>query len=493
MNAWQQVIQIALIGTDKQTISTKEMDEDLLPAIDVINSNTAINREEQFLQIATLIHQYTFCGTEASIKTDSSLPICEAETQSYCNTSATNVLRDILYENSDSLLKLWLQLCTAKQQIVVPELLPILFDKLVQQKELQTYIACLGKRGVWLSQFKSEWNFVQVASDEELWLRGTTDQRKKVLQHLRNTNTILAREWLQATWGEENAATKQQLLQALTINLSEDDVTWLESLTTEKSSKVKEDVLALLQQITSATIVQQYASFLQQSLVLKKEKTMFGLSSKQVLQIEVPNEVATQMVKHGLENLSNKKGFSDEEWMVYQLVEHVPPKTLEQYLQLSPQSIIELLQKEEATTKLITAVVSATVRFSSKEWAIALMQFSNVFYLDILPLLPMQQQEYYSKKFFKGHEQSIIHYASSRTQEWSLELTQLICNYAAANPYNYSKSFFNQQIHLIPTQAITVLNNDTLTEGYAKDYWTNTKTYVEKLLTIKQQTIQSFQ
>lgn len=493
MNAWQQVIQTALIGTDKQTLSTKEMDEDLLPAIDVINSNTAINREEQFLQIATLIHQYTFCGTEASIKTDSSLPICEAETQSYCNGNATNILRDILYENSDSLLKLWLQLCTAKQQIVVPELLPILLDKLVQQKELQTYVACFGKRGVWLSQFKGEWNFVQAASDEELWMRGTTDQRKKVLQHLRNTNTTLARQWLQATWGEENAATKQQLLQALTINLSEDDVPWLESLTTEKSSKVKEDVLKLLQQIPSATVVQQYASFLQQSLVLKKEKTMFGLSSKQVLEIAVPSDVAAQMKQYDLENLSNKKEFNDNEWMVYQLLEHVPPKTLEQHLQLSSQNIIELLQKEESTSKFIKAVVAATVRFLSKEWAIVLMQFCNVFYLDILPLLPIQQQEYYSKKFFKGHEESIIHYASKRIQEWSLELTQLILQYAAANPYNYGKGFFNQQIHLIPTQAITILNDSAPTGGYAKDYWANTKTYVEKLLILKQQTIQSFQ
>jgi hypothetical protein len=493
MNEWQQVIQTALIGTDKQTISTIDMDENLLPAIHAITINTGIDKEEQFLQIATLVHQYTFCGTEPIVKTDSSLPICAAETQTYCNSNATNILREILYEDSSGLLAMWLQLCTSKQEIVAPVLLPDLFEKAVQQKILRQYIACLGKRGEWLSQFNSRWQFATPTSDEELWQRGSANERKSVLQQLRTTNANQAREWLQETWPQENAASKQSLLEAFATNLSDADVPWLESLTNEKSSKVKEDVLKLLQQIPNSTIVLQYTRFLQQSLLLKKEKTMFGLSSKQVLQVEVPNDVATQMIKHSLENLSNKKDFSDDEWMVYQLVEHVPPKTLEQHLQLSPQSIIELLQKEDTTTKFIKAIVAATVRFSSKEWAIALMQFSNVFYLDILSLLPIQQQEYYSKKFFKGHEQSIIHYASSRTQEWSLELTQLICNYAAANPYNYSKGFFNQHIHLIPTQAITVLNDDVPVEGYAKDYWTNTKTYVEKLLTIKQQTIQSFQ
>lgn len=493
MTEWQQVIQTALIGTDKQTISTNEMDENLLPAFTTITSNTGIDKEEQFLQIATLIHQYTFCGTEPIVKADSSLPICEAETQAYCSSSATNILKEILYEDSSGLLAMWLQLCASKQQIVAPVLLPDLFEKAVQQKNLRQYITCFGKRGEWLSQFNTAWQFATPTSDEELWQRGTANERKTVLQQLRTTNATQAREWLQETWPQENAASKQSLLEAFATNISDADVPWLESLTNEKSSKVKEDVLKLLQQIPSATIVQQYTHFLQQSLLLKKEKTMFGLSSKQVLEIAVPNDIAAQMKQHGLENLSNKIEFTDDEWMVFQLIEHVPPKALEQHLQLQPQNIIELLQKEDTTKKFISAIVAATVRFSSKECAIALMQFSDVFYLDILPLIPMQQQEFYSKKFFKGHEQSIIHHATNRDVEWSPELTQLILQYAAANPYNYNKNFYNQHIHLIPVKAITMLNNCTPTEGYASNYWNNTKTYIEKIITLRLQTIQSFQ
>jgi hypothetical protein len=492
MNEWQQVIKTALIGTDKQTISTNEMDENLLPAITTITSNTDIDKEEQFLQIATLVHQYTFCGTEPIVKADSSLPICEAETKAYCSSNATNILKEILYEDSSGLLTMWLQLCASKQQIVAPVLLPDLFEKIKQQKNLRQFIACLGKRGEWLSQFNNAWQFATTTSDEELWQRGSGSERKTVLQQLRTTNATQAREWLQETWQQENAASKQNLLEAFATNLSDADVPWLESLSNEKSSKVKEDVLKLLQQIPSATIVQQYTRFLQQSLMLKKEKTLFGLSSKQVLEIIVPSEVAAQMKQYGLENLSNKKEFADDEWMVFQLIEHVPPKALEQHLQLQPQNIIELFQKEDITKKFISAIVTATIRFSSKEWAIALMQFSNVFYLDILPLIPMQQQEFYSKKFFIGHEQSMIHFATNRDVEWSLELTELILHYAATNPYNYSKSFYNQHIHLIPAQAITMLNNCTPTEDYASNNWNNIKTYIEKLLTLKQQTIQSF-
>ncbi|MDI9365297.1 MAG: DUF5691 domain-containing protein [Flavobacterium sp.] len=491
MNEWQQVIQTALIGTDKQTISTNDMDENLLPAITAITSNTGIDKEEQFLQIATLIHQYTFCGTEPIVKTNSSLPICEAETQAYCSSNATNVLKEILYEDSSCLLTMWLQLCASKQQIIPPILLPNLFEKAVQQTNLRQYIACYGKRGKWLSQFNTEWQFETSASHEELWQRGDANERKTVLQQLRTTNATQAREWLQATWPQENTASNQSLLEAFATNISDADVPWLESLTNEKSSQVNEDVLKLLQQIPSATIVQQYTRFLQQSLLLKKENTMFGLSFKQVLEIAVPNDIARQMKQLGLENLSNKKEFTDNEWMVFQLLENVPPKALEQHLQLQPQNIIYLLQKEATTKKFILAIVAAIVRFSSKDWAIAMMQFSDVFYLDILPLLPMQQQEFYSKQFFKGNEQSIIHYATKRDVEWSLELTQLILHYAASNTYYY-KSFYYQHIHLIPTEALNVLDSCTPTEGNESNCWNTVKTYIQKLLTLKQQTIQSF-
>ncbi|MFC4233137.1 DUF5691 domain-containing protein [Parasediminibacterium paludis] len=493
MDAWQQIIQTALIGTDKQPMSTNDMDENLLPAIHAITSNTDIDKEEQFLQIATVVEQYTFCGTEPIVRTDSSLPICEAETQAYCSNNATNVLKEILYEASNSLLTMWLQLCASKQQIIVPVLLPDVLEKLVQEKHLRPYISCLGKRGAWLSQFNSAWQFATDTSVEELWQRGCANERKSVLQSLRTTNATQARAWLQETWPQENAASKLILLEAFATHLSESDVPWLESLINEKSSKVKAAVLKLLQQIPGSTIVQQYTRFLQQSLLLKKEKTMFGLSSKQVLEIAVPSEIALQMVELGLENLSHQKRFTDDEWMVFQLIEHIPPSELEQHLQLQPQNIIQLLQKEEVTKQFIAAVVTATVGFSSKAWAIALMQFSTVFYLDILPLIPLQQQEFYSKQFFKGHEQSIIQYAANSAVEWSPELTHLILQYTAANPYNYNKSFYNLHIHLIPTQAITILDSCTPTEGYASNYWRNIQPYIEKLLTLKQQTIQSFQ
>lgn len=493
MNEWQQLIQTALIGTDKQSVSINDMGEDLLTAITAINNNSAIDKEEQFLQIATVVNRYTFCGTEAIVKADISLPICEAETQPYCSANATEALKDILHEDSTSLLEMWLQECSNKHQIVEPALLPILFEKALQHKHLRQYATtCFGKRGTWLSQFNSEWNFASQTTDEELWQTGTAEQRKKVLQQLRVTNAIQAREWLQQTWPQENAASKQSLLEAFATSLTADDVPWLESLTNEKSQKVKEDVLSLLQQIPSSTIVQQYIALLQQSIAIRKEKTMFGLSSKQVFQISLPANIEESVFKSGIEKLSNKKEVSDDEHIVFQLLQKVPPNILESHLQLSPEDIIQLFQKEDASNKFVSALVSATVRFTDKQWAIALMQFSTAFYLDILPFIPTQQQEFYSKKFFKGHEQSIIHYATNRNTEWSLELTQLIITYTAAHHYNYYRNFYNQHIHLIPIQAIGILETCTPTEAYAKNSWNNTKEFIQKLLAIKQQTIQSF-
>ena len=493
MNHWQQVIQTALIGTDKQSVPVNDIGEDLLPAITAISNNIAIDKEEQFLQIAATVFNYRQSGAEAMVKQDISIAICGAETLPYCSKAAMASLKDILHEDSNGLLALWLQYCSNKQQVVEPALLPLLFDKAVQQKQLRQYApTCFGKRGAWLSQFNSEWNFATDASDEALWQTGTPDQRKKTLQQLRATNAAQAREWLQQTWPQENAASKQNLLEAFAINLSAADVPWLESLTNEKSQKVKEDVLGLLKQVPTSTIVQQYIALLQQSISIKKEKTMFGLSSKQVLQIALPSTIDEQLTQSGMEKLSNQKEFTDDEFILFQLLQNIPPSVLEAHLQLLAGDIIELLQKEDSTKKFLPAIVMALVKFHDTAWAIACMQHSTVFYLDILPLIPVQQQEYYSKKFFKGNEHSIVQYAVGRATEWSVELTQLIFTHTAANHYQYYRNFYNQHIQLIPYGASSILDACNPLDEYASNSWNTTKEYIAKLLELKQQTIQSF-
>ena len=212
MEAWSLIINAAMIGTDKKNISTTDLPDDLSAAANIISSNSVIDKEEKFLQLASLAFNYRQCGFLHLHKKQIAISRSAAEEKEYCNNHSAQVLKDIFTEESIPLLEFWLKKCNEKNKIVLPELLPSLFSIGLQQKKLQSLIAdCGGKRGEWLSSFNSAWNFSSSQTNQELWQTGTPEQRKKVLQEIRKANPAQAIEWLQQTWSSEDATTTKQI------------------------------------------------------------------------------------------------------------------------------------------------------------------------------------------------------------------------------------------------------------------------------------------
>jgi hypothetical protein len=493
MEAWNEIINTAMIGTDKKAVDATVLSADLSNATNTIMANVAIDKEEKFLQIASIAFNYRQAGIQPLYKEAVTLPVSPVEEKSYCNASAFQVLKDIQSEESTPLLKFWLQQCYTKQQIVQPEVLPALLATGLQEKKLQPLItSCCGKRGEWLSRFNEAWNFSSNQTKEQLWQIGTPEQRKSVLKEIRSINPAQAREWLLQTWPQEDANTKTSFLEILSINISEEDILFLESLAAEKSKKVKDEAVNLLKQIPDSSIVLQYQQLLRQAVSLKKEKALLGLSSKMIIQFHLPAAIDESIFKTGIEKLSSSKEFTDDEFIIYQLTKSVPPSFWEKQLDTKPENIINHFQKDETGKKMIPALVTAITNFKDTNWAFLFMQYSEVFYLDILPLLPLQQQEHYSNKFFEPHPESIIQYAIQRKNEWSVELTKSILKFIAKNPYQYNRSFFNQHIHLIPVSIVADLEKCTPPEEHMRTMWSNSSEYITKLIALKIQTIKAF-
>lgn len=493
MEHWQHIINTSMIGTDKKTISPAELPGVLHEPANIIFENGATDKEEKFLQIASLVLGYRQCGVQPLKKEAISLPVADAEAKPYCSHTALQVLKDILSEENIPLLQFWLQHCAAKGQVVQPDMIAALFEIAVAQKPLQPLIAvCGGKRGEWLCSFNPAWNFSAAQSPEELWQTGTPDQRRTVLKAKRNTDPAAAREWVQQVWPQEDAATKASFLEILEHNTSHEDIAFLEPLLTDKSKKVKEAALALLKQIPSSSIVLQYRQILEQAVSLKKEKTMLGLSSKTTLQFNLPGSIDEAVFKSGIDKLSNNKELTDDAFIISQLVQAVPPSFWETHLQLKPDEIIQLFQKEATGKKMIPSLVMAITQFRDHNWALAMMQYSEVFYIDLIPLLPAQQQDYYSDKFFDQFPDRIIQFAVARDEEWKVELAVKIFSHTAKNPYQYNRSFYSQHIRLLPGKIALFLEKCTPEDGYLKSTWSNTSDHILKLLSLKAQTIQSF-
>ena len=245
-----------------------------------------------------------YTAKKADLPLNTALP----EVKPYCSDKALAVLNGILQENNSTLLKTWLQLCDQKQQLAAPDILPELLEKAAQNASLQPLVvSCSGNRGKWMSQFNNAWNYFSILPEEEIWQTGKPEDRVKVLKKLRQTAPGTAREWLQQTWEQENAAAKVELLKCLHIHSGPDDLAWLETLLGEKSQKVKDEVMDLLKKIPGSSVIRQYEQLLSQSVTLKKEKALLGMMTKTSIQLKLPTTIDESIFKSGIEKLAGTK------------------------------------------------------------------------------------------------------------------------------------------------------------------------------------------
>lgn len=352
MEFWNNIIHTAMIGTEKKMIGADEVMPSLQQPAAMVFSNTSIDKEEQFLQLAALA--FNFRQSAFVPVKNESLLIEEAapEIKPYCSSASMQVLKDILTEECYPLLVYWMKTCEQKNQIVYPEIIPELFDIASKQKKLQPQIiSCTGKRGEWLCTLNNEWIFSASDSAEEQWSTGTPEQRKFVLNELRSSNAEQALEWLQKSWPQEDAQTKLIMLEVLKQNISNIDIVFLEGLQTEKSKKVKDAAIELLKSIPGSAIVQSYTNILSQTVSIKKEKALLGMINRTTLQFRLPDGIDEAVFKSGIEKLSSSKEISDEEHIIYQLMQNVPMLFWEKHLQLNPQEFIELFQKDTVGKK----------------------------------------------------------------------------------------------------------------------------------------------
>ncbi|HVG16137.1 MAG TPA: DUF5691 domain-containing protein, partial [Chitinophagaceae bacterium] len=237
MESWNQIINTALLGTDKRELKKESLPSELWVAYDWITQNTA-SKEEHFLQSAALLFNYRQCGVLPLRKEDVSIAVADKEEKQYASPFSHGVLFDIIETGSLSLLQLWLEQCVSKNKIVQPEHIPLLLDTALKQKVLQSFIrTCCGNRGVWLAQFNEAWKYVQEPGEEDVWQTGTLVQRKSLLAKIREIDAAKGRQMLEQVWAQENAASKTEFVQQLYVNANADDVPWLETVLIDKSVK----------------------------------------------------------------------------------------------------------------------------------------------------------------------------------------------------------------------------------------------------------------
>lgn len=491
MKAWEFVINTAMLGTDKPAPALTDAGDDVANIAAMIDAAEALDKEEKFLQKAAVIYNYLQCGFSPQQQKGLPVTVADEESQSYCSTSAQKVLNSILQEDNNSLLEFWLGLCKQHGQILWPDDLPAVLHAGLKEKALQPLIvACRGNRGAWLATLNPYWNYYSTLSDEEVWQTGNPEERVIVLSQLRETDPAQALEWLQQTWAQETAASKVELLRTLRINAGTADIQWLESLLTEKGQKVKDEALALLKLIPGSAIINQYQDLLARSVILKKEKALFGMMNKVSIQQKLPDTVDESIFKSGIQKLAGQKAsHSDESFILYQLILEVPPSFWEKQFDATPIQVVEYFEKY-ANDK-VPALALAVARFKSKEWIPYLLS-QPMLHTDFLPMMAHSEREKYLARFLREDPQNTIHHALREHSDWGADFALQALSAMANHPYEYNKVFFSKNINAIPIGVTFRLEGIGPKDANLQNAWEKAKQHLIKLLGLKQQALQAF-
>ena len=495
MESWNRIIHTALLGTNKKSFARDEAEPTLASYVDEVIAATP-DKEEQFLQLAALHYNYRQCGLSPVHNDKAIIEPAPEEEKQYAPPAAHRALSAVLEAGSASLLNYWLEHCAEKDLIVQPEAITSLLDAVIRQKPLQALaLDCCGYRGTWLARFNTAWAYGSREEEDDAWQTGTLEQRKTFLARIRSQDPAQARTLLQEAWPQENAAARTELIKQLSINAGADDLPWLETLLADKSAKVKEAVTTLLKSIPASSIVQAYWKIVQSALRLKKERGLLGLTSKDVLVFDAPGPIDESIYKSGIEKVSSEKNSSDDAFLLYQLMLHIPPSFLQAHLGIDRQQIIKLLLQSAEGQQLLMAIGQAAIRFDDRAWMQAVITAdSKNFYPDALGFLPQPEAEAYALRFIDtpGAVVTVIDRATQFGQEWSPQFASAVLAFTSQQPYQYHRSFYSEIIHLLPPAITPELDRFMPKEDYQKHIWNGVREEIKKLLALKLETRKAF-
>lgn len=227
MDAWKQLVNTALLGTDKLPLST----EALPPRIrgKLINADKT-DPEGYFMKAATLMLAYQKAGKEVDASVMPAIIPAEEETLPYCSPNALVVLKKLLSQQNQhlSLISFWAETCIANNWIVPPDMLVAVLDLGADKKNrfIRDKIRkIIGKRGEWMVQFNGNWQYALPLYEDKLWQEGRIAERREAFAIIRHLEPSKAFEWLKAAWAEETAKDRKDFLLMFekNISLSEED------------------------------------------------------------------------------------------------------------------------------------------------------------------------------------------------------------------------------------------------------------------------------
>lgn len=449
-----EIVKAALLGTDKYLpIVTADAPETMRKVM-----LQPGDKEDRFLKLAITTLLYEEAGRKP-IAIENTLPECTTETLSYANDKLCQNVALALSAKNDVLFWYFTHII-AKQNLVLPSAMaPAVLNKATAQKSTaKKLVSICGEAGKWLCSINNNWRgLLETAEDESIWDTGTLDQRKHYLRAMRKSDPAKAIELLNSTIDQENAANRAALAEVLQENLSLNDEPFLRTLLSDKSQKVKETALSLLQKIEGSAINNRYLDYLTTVLSVKEERFLI-VSKRKVLSIRSDVAPDETFFNTGIGKVSSDKGVPDHLYIVGQVLRFINPTLLASRLAVTDDELINLFLKHADVAALYPYLAGAAATFKNKAWAVALLGIKETQYIVLLNVLSKKEQAGYYDLFLTSKTQELLNFLLD--EHYSLlqpSVANALIDHLSKNPYLVVPAVYQRIALQLPNEILPQL------------------------------------
>ncbi|MFE6100591.1 DUF5691 domain-containing protein [Streptomyces laurentii] len=378
MDAWEELVTSALLGTDRKPPATGAGDAAPVALLGAAAVRTVRRR-------AGLRPGPAAPALEAAPE-DGRGALPEAARrrlgQLLAGRSAPSAGRRGAVPDLTELLPQWLAAANERGYRAPAAALPALLDAARARTDLRpAALAFAGPRGLWLARLNPDWRFalrgttgggtLPDPADEPavlaLWEEGLFAERVALLAAVRARDAERGRALLASTWGTERAEDRLMFLDSLRAGLGPADEEFLEAALSDRSRNVRATAAELLSALPASALAGRMAERAASCVALDRTE------GAETIVVEAPHECDAGMVHDGVA-ATPPTGRGERSWWLGQLVEAAPLHCWSaRFGGRDPERIVALPVTDDWRAELHAAWCRAAVRQRDADWSRALL------------------------------------------------------------------------------------------------------------------------
>ena len=399
-SSWQDVLSAALIGTGRRTVTAVPSISQAAPGAvgELLEQIPCESPEQALLVSAAVLSSYRRAGTLPARSSGWRIPPCPPDTLPRCNPAAGRRLAAMVAGDRQALIPEWLRLANRTGLRIPEELLPEMLDYTKKHPHLVALLLpCLGERGHWLAWFNPDWSYALAAFAgssapltelETAWQTGLRQDRMWMLRFLRKRDPAAARQLIELTWNEDNAAERAAFLAELEPGVSMEDEPFLEGCLDNRSVEVRRAAAKLLAKLPASRFVERQTRRLESLVAYKPGQWPLRVNR---LEITLPETCDDEMKRDAIEDRPSQGAGQKSRWLE-SMLSAVPPGTWSSKWQKDARDLIRMANDSEWKEQLLGSWLTATANHGDIEWAEALWSLGRDL-RDLYLVLPANRKE----------------------------------------------------------------------------------------------------